>query len=317
MKNITIKQLRAFVTIAHERSFTRAASMLHISQSAVTISVRQLEAELNLRLFDRTTRSVHLTNHAALFLPTAERLLHDLSRSLDDLSALADRHKGNVVAAASGSFLCCILAPTAAKLRKRFPGIHVKLLNTPDNLSRRVQEEEIDFGITNISRVPHGLDSFHLLEDVFGVVCPADHPLAYKPGALSWDDLAGNPVVSMPEGTQTREIIDHHEQISRIVGAPVCEASSIFALGAMIDCGMGIAAVPAHVSRAITSEKLVYRRLRNPELKRTLSLIKRRGRSLSPAAVEVLGFMMDELLPLRGPLIDIKVDKKEFISNFR
>ena len=316
MKNITIKQLRAFIAVSRERNFTRAANTLHLSQSALTIAIRQLEAEINLKLFDRTTRSVHLTSHAAMFLPVAERLLHDLSRSLDNLSALADRQKGNVVAAASASFLCCILAPTVAKVHKRFPGIHVKLLNTPDNLARRVQEEEIDFGITNVRRAPHGLESFPFMEDVFGVVCPADHPLARKPGALSWEDLEGTPMVSMPDGTQTREIIASHAEIAHIVGTPICEASSIFALGAMIECGMGVAAVPAQVSRAIVSDKLVYRPLRDPQLRRMLSVIKRQGRSLSPAAVEVLRFMMDELIAEKSALIDINVEKDEFVANF-
>ncbi len=316
MKNITIKQLRAFIAVARERNFTRAANTLNLSQSALTIAIRQLEAEIKLKLFDRTTRSVHLTSHAAMFLPVAERLLHDLSRSLDNLSALADRQKGNVVAAASASFLCCVLAPTVAKVHQRFPGIHVKLLNTPDNLARRVQEEEIDFGITNVHRAPQGLESFPFMEDVFGIVCPADHWLASKPGRLSWQDLEGTPMVSMPEGTQTREIIASHPEISHIVGAPICEASSIFALGAMIECGMGIAAVPAQVSHAIISKDLVYRPLKSPRLKRTLSVIKRQGRSLSPAAVEVLRFMMDELLSEQSALINIDVKKEEFVANF-
>lgn len=307
MKNITIKQLRAFVALAHEASFTRAASKLNLSQSSLTIAIRQLEAEVNLKLFDRTTRSVHLTSHAQMFLPVAERLLHDLFRSLDDLSALAERKKGNVVAAASASFLCCVLAPTVSRLRGQFPGIRVKLLNAPDNLARRVLEEEIDFGVTNILRAQHGLESYPLLDDVFGVVCPVDHPLARRRGKLTWRDLATYPLVSMPSGTQTREIIDRESAIVELLGTPVCEANSIFALGAMIEHGIGIATIPAHVAKAVVTERIVYRPIAGPELKRNLYVIKRQGRSVSPAAREVLNIMIDELLAQQSPFIDVKI----------
>jgi DNA-binding transcriptional LysR family regulator len=320
MKNITIKQLRAFVTVAQARSFTRAASRMHLSQSALTIAIKQLEGEVGLKLFDRTTRSVHLTEAGAQFLPVAERLLAQLSRSLDDLSAVAGRERGTVVAAASASFLHGVLAPTAARMRAAFPGIDVKLLNMPDNLARRVLEEEIDFGITNVSTVPHGLESFPLLEDVFGVVCPADHPLAADTGPLPWKDLAGHPFVTMPVGTQTREIMDSDPRVSRIVGAPVCETSSIFALGALVRAQLGIAAVPAQAATAILSEGLVYRPLHDPELRRGLSLVKRRNRSLSPAATEMVRAMTDLLFTTdivdRPGLIDILADRESFVENF-
>ena len=306
MKHVSIKQLRGFVSVARERSFTRAASSLNLSQSALTIAVRQLEAELNVNLFDRTTRSVILTDHAALLLPVVERLLQDLWRSLDDLSAIADRQKGNVAVAASASFLCCILAPTVAKMRNSFPGIHVKLLNMPDNLTRRLQEEEIDFGVTNVGRVPHGLESFPLLEDTFGVVCPVRHPLTRKKSPLVWKDLAATVMVSMPAGTRTRDIMDSHPDISQLLDPPVCEASSIFALGAMIRHGMGVAIVPALVSRVVVSGELVFLPVHEPVVRRELFVVKRKGRSLSPATMEVLNFMMDELEEYKNEYVILK-----------
>ena len=315
MKNVSIKQLRAFVAVAREGSFTRAASKINVSPSAVTIAVRQLETEMNLQLFDRTTRAVSLTDHASLLLPVVERVLNDLTRSLDDLSAVADRQRGNVAAAASASYLCCVLVPTAAKIRKRFPGIHVKLLNMPENLARRVQEEEVDFGVTNVSRVPHGLESFPLLRDQFGVACPLDHPLARKPDPLTWKDLVGTTLVSMPLGTQTREIMDRHHYVTEMLEPPICEASSIYALGAMIEHGMGVAIVPALVSRAIVSDRLIYKPIVDPILERELFVIKRRGRSLSPAAAEVVTYMMKELAGISSRYIKIDANEELIIRN--
>ena len=225
-----------------------------------------------------------------------------------------------MVAAASASFLQGVLAPSAARMRARFPGIDVKLLNMPDNLARRVLEEEIDFGITNVSALPHGLESFPLLEDLFVLLCPADHPLAGAAGPLDWDALAGHAFVTMPVGTQMREIMDAHPDVSRIVGAPACETSSIFALGALIRARLGIAAVPAEGARAILSDDLVQRPLRGPELRRGLSLVKRRNRSLSPAARELVREMTDlvftsDIAGDRG-LVELLADRESFLGNF-
>lgn len=307
MKNITIKQLRAFIAVSREKNFTRAASQLGLSQSALTIAVRQLEREINLKLFDRSTRSVQLTPHATAFLPTAERLLEDLSRALDDLSAIAARQKGNVVVAATASFLCSVLAPTVAAFSRKYPGIHIKLVNTPENLARRVLEEEIDFGIANVWQPVQSLESHLLLEDRFGLVCPARHPLAKAAGQLSWSDLRQQPVVTMAPGTSVRDIMDRQKTASGNMQSPVCEVSSIFALGALIENNVGIAVLPALVARQVLSRNLVYRPLSRPVIKRDLSIVKRRGRSLTPAALELIRSMTIVLGEIgRDPHIDVQ-----------
>jgi DNA-binding transcriptional LysR family regulator len=307
MKNITIKQLRAFIAVSREKNFTRAASQLGLSQSALTIAVRQLEREIGLKLFDRSTRSVQLTSHAMAFLPTAERLLEDLSRALDDLSAIAARQKGNVVVAATASFLCSVLAPTVAEFTGKYPGIHVKLVNTPENLARRVLEEEIDFGIANVWQPVQSLESHLLLEDRFGVVCPARHRLARDTGALSWSDLREEPIVTMAAGTSARDILDRQKNASGNLRGAVCEVSSIFALGALIEHNVGIAALPALVARQIVSKNLVFRPLGRPAVRRDLFIVKRRGRSLTPAALELIRSMMVVLGEIgRDPHIDVQ-----------
>ena len=307
MKNITIKQLRAFIAVSREKNFTRAASQLGLSQSALTIAVRQLEREIGLKLFDRSTRSVQLTSHATAFLPTAEHLLDELSRALTDLSAIAARQKGNVVVAATASFLCSVLAPTVAEFSQNFPGIHIKLVNTPENLARRVLEEEIDFGIANVWQPVQSLESHLLLEDRFGLVCPAKHPLAKLPGQLSWSDLRKQPIVTMATGTSVRDIIDRHKSASGNLQRPVCEVSSIFALGALIEHNVGIAALPALVAKQVLSRNLVFRPVGRPVVKRDLFIVKRRGRSLTPAALELIRSMMAVLGEIgRDPHIEVQ-----------
>jgi DNA-binding transcriptional LysR family regulator len=89
--NITLKQLRAFVMVAREGSFTRAADNLHVTQSTLTSSIKILESELGMRLLDRSTRSVTLTAQGAQFLPTCDRLLRELTESISEMRLTATR----------------------------------------------------------------------------------------------------------------------------------------------------------------------------------------------------------------------------------
>jgi DNA-binding transcriptional LysR family regulator len=94
--NITLRQLRAFRAVGHEGSFTRAAARLRLTQSALSIAVQSLEAELGLRLLDRSTRSVTPTLHGLRLLGLADRVLDELERGVEDLRAHAERARGQV-----------------------------------------------------------------------------------------------------------------------------------------------------------------------------------------------------------------------------
>lgn len=307
MKNITIKQLRAFIAVARQRSFTRAAAQLNLSQSALTIAIRQLETEIGLRLFDRSTRMVEPTPHAVAFLPAAERLLDDLARSIEDLNAVAARESGSVVAAAAASFITYVLAPAVASMAVRFPGIRVRLLeDTTEHLSRRVVEGEADFGVTTLPHPVASLDGWLLLRDRFGVLCPERHPIASRSRDVAWNDLRGLPVVSLVSGAGIRDILDQNDKIAAIIGRPSYEVSNTAALGALIERGAGIGLLPALAARPMMTDSLVFRVLQRPSIMRELFVIRRRGRSLTPAAAELIKLMLEELAKLRQGA-DLKV----------
>src|SRR5437870_12625283 len=98
--NVSTRALHAFVTLAEERSFTRAAAACHLSQPAFSALIRTLEDELNTRLFDRDTRSVQLSAEGRLFESSARQLMGDFSVAVNDLSDHVERRKGRVHVAA-------------------------------------------------------------------------------------------------------------------------------------------------------------------------------------------------------------------------
>jgi len=299
MTGVTLKQLRAFATIARERSFTRAAAQLGVSQSALTIAIRELEAELRVKLLDRSTRSVQLSPQATEFLPAIERLLGDLNHTLEDMRNLAELRKGSVVISAAASFINYVLAPAVATLAENHPGVSVRLdEDTTETVAQRVSEGEADLGITTLWRMMDSLDVQLLLRDKFGVIHPADHPLASIEGQLRWGQISPYPMVSLGRGAGVREVIDHNKAVTAILRQAAYEVSSIFVLKALIERRVGIAVLPTFAAQAILGDSLVFRPLRQPVVQRELFLIRRRGQSLAPAARQVGLLMLEQLAGL-------------------
>lgn len=299
MANITIRQLKAFISVAQERSFARAAERLHISPSAVTLAVRDLESEVGLRLFDRSTRSVELTPPAVTFLPVAERILGDLEGALEDLRSLAERQKGSVVVAAAASFINIVLTPAVAQLARRHPGIRVRIIeDTTESLVRRVVSGEVDFGVTTLWRPVTGIDAVQVLRDRLGVMFPSDHPMALSAEPISWSDVVGLPMASLAADAGIRAQIENHPEVGRLLPRPLYEVSNVSALQALVQHGAGVAVVPWMSARRATGGSMNYRPLAAPSVWRELFLIRRERRSLGPAASEMAKSMLAKLRSL-------------------
>ena len=174
-KHVTLKHLNAFVAVAQESSFTRAAERLFQTQSSVTSLVRQLEEALSTLLFARTSRRVLLTAAGEEFLPRVMRLLADFDGAIGDVVRFGALERGRVGVAAAPSAITQIIAPAAAAFAARHPAVRLYL--SDDNsgrIQRKVAAREVDFGLTSRWADAPGLDFEPLLEDRFGVLYRED-----------------------------------------------------------------------------------------------------------------------------------------------
>ena len=300
MSRVTFKQLQAFVMLAHEQNFGRTAERLHVTPPTVTASIKSLEAAVGIRLFDRSTRSVALTPHAEYFLPTAERLLLDLQRALDDLGALSARRKGSVVACGATSFIGSVLAPAVAELATTYPEIRVELVQAPTvGIVRQVSEGNADFGVTSLRENPAGLIRILLLQDHFGVICHKDHPLAAKRSAIAFEEVARYPVIGLNRTNGLQAVIETTAQIPQAIRLPSHEVSNVSLMAHFLERNVGVALLPALAARNLRHAPVVVRPLKTP-ISRRLYLVMRRGRSLSPAATSLIHLMFQHLMLLRG-----------------
>src|SRR5690349_18971038 len=125
--NVSTRQLRAFVLLAAQRNFTRAAAAMHLSQPAFSALIRQLEDALGLRLFDRSTRSVELTVEGREFELSARRVLDEFDGALAGVRDQAARRRGRVSIALLPSLAAGWLPPVLAGFRSAYPGIELQV----------------------------------------------------------------------------------------------------------------------------------------------------------------------------------------------
>lgn len=300
MPSMTFKQLRAFVVLAREQSFVRAAERLHVAPPTLTAAIKTLEDALELRLFDRSTRSVVPTAQARAFLPVAERLLEELDRALSDLHSKASLQTGSVVVTGATSFIAYVLSPAVARLATAHRGVRVRLNEAATEAARRaVLDGEADFGVTTLHEPDPSLSATRLATDRFGLVCHQDHPLAAGQRPVTLSQLAACSFVGLTRLNGVRAILEADRRLPEAARRPAYEVSDVPLLAPLIAQGVGVALLPAMAARSIGGGGLVFRRLAEV-VQRHIYFVRPRGRSLAPAAQALAELMLDELQRLPG-----------------
>lgn len=309
--NVTLRQLRAFLAVTEERSFTRAAARMRVTQSALTVAIKTLEAEIGLRLLDRTTRVVAPTLHGERLLITAGRTIEEMERALDDLEAHAQRERGHVVVAATASLISLGLAPALGVLARRHPGISVRIIEeNTGGASRRLMAGEVDFALTTMPSPDPALAAVPLLRDRFGVVCRPGHPLLRSVAEPTWTALRRFGLISLGAESGIRAVIDRQARDRFVLPRPLYEISSVGGLGSLVRQGVGIAALPALAAVPITQDELVFRPLA-PAIYRVVCLACRPGRAPTPATSALVGALLECLGALDPAVVEILAGRKE------
>jgi DNA-binding transcriptional LysR family regulator len=192
-----LRQLRYFVAVADETSFTRAAAGLHIAQQSLSQQITTLERILGARLFDRDARGTRLTAVGKLFLPEARAVLARADEAVATLGRAVRGEIGTARLAFLTTTANYLLPPVVRALRERFPGLTVTTAEAAiAELVEGLREGRFDLAFTRPPLVP-GLASRTLLTEEVCAVLPAGHPLAGR-ASLELADLAAEPWVLTP-----------------------------------------------------------------------------------------------------------------------
>lgn len=299
LMNVNLRQLRTFVCIARVKSFTKAAEILNATQPTLSAQIRELERALEVRLFDRNTRTVALTPAGEDLLPAVDGLLADFGHVMQRARDVSQRVIGKVTIAALPSVCSTSLPLAIARFRERNPGIVVLLRDAvADRALDLVRTREVDFGISSIIDDPR-IEFMPVMWDDIVAVLPVGHPLA-SAKRITLQQLASYPLILMDRDSSVRHIVDAvFASIGRLI-APQYEATFMSSAIAMVRAGLGITLLPSSAHEVTTGETVI-RRLNHPGLKRSVGIIKLRGRSLSPAAAAFVDLYVREAKAVERP----------------
>ncbi|MDQ0014634.1 DNA-binding transcriptional LysR family regulator [Variovorax boronicumulans] len=280
----TIRQLRAFLAVHQLRKLSAAAQKLFVTQSAVSMLIRQLEEGLGTRLFDRTTRSLKPTAAANEMLPMAERILRDIDSLSTGFRELSTLERGRVSLAITPTLATFLLPAAIRSFSEEHPKVRVMVNDcAPDQFISRILGEHVDFGIGTPERPGAEVEVQRLMRDHLALVCRNDHPLA-KARVVRWTDLAGHPVITVRPGYGVRPLIDGTAADAGVALDVVNEVSFLSTALWMTASGMGASIMPSAFARDANEPSLVIKVLSAPRVSRDISVVTKRGHSLSVAA---------------------------------
>ena len=281
--NYSLKQLRVFVAVARHQSFSRAGDVIGLSQSAISHSMKELEAEVGVRLLDRTTREVILTNAGQRLASRVEPLLDELQAMLLDTRSFGTQHNGRVRIAASQTISAQLMPSCIARSQKDYPDITILLRDQAQRLVlNSVRNAEVDFGIVIEPGISPDLEGEIILHEPFLLLCHQDHAFAQQ-SAVKWQQLGEQPLVLQDYESGSRILIDNALAKQGIAANVVQEVGHPATLYPMVEAGLGVSVLPALALPLPQGSQLVVRTL-EPEINRALMLVRRKNRSLSPAA---------------------------------
>ena len=273
------RRLQVFHTVAGVLSFTRAAEILHMTQPAVTHQIRQLEEELNARLFDRSNNRISLTAAGEQVLQYADRIIELYGQMNKSVKALTGDRAGLVTLGASTTIAEYMLPGLLRDFGQKLPDVQIRLrVANTDAIVSLVADNSIDLGIVegNVDNQLLRVESCQ--HDELQLMLPPDHPLVAKQ-SVSPLELVDYPFIHREDGSGTRSVVESflekHGVDEHALNRPF-ELGSTEAIKGAVQAGMGISIVSrATVSHELALGLLAARPL-EPPLLRPLYFVRQR-----------------------------------------
>ena len=288
--NITSRQLKAFLLTARHQSFSRAAEQLFITQSGMSVLVRELEGQLGFRLFERTTRKVALTEFGTRFLPIADRSLLELESAAADISRSASAASRRLAIGATPLISGKLLPTAIGRYAKHDPELRITLHDGDRaRLVSMVASGELDAAFGWFQGMP-GMCRIPLYRFALMLVEPAA-----QAGGLArearWADIVERPLLGAPADNPIRQLVDVNLQRFGRREAPKMVLNYFETQIAMVEAGVGCAVIPTFAIPACRNLKVAMHLLIDPVVPLDLFQIMNRGRKLPSGAEGFTAFL--------------------------
>lgn len=286
---VEIRQLRYFLEIARTEHLTQSAQSLFVTQSTVSHSLRQLEDELGVRLFDRVGRGLKLSQAGAAFRAYAGRALQEIEAGRMALTELAGLRSGTLTVGVIPTFLNTLVPPIVAAFSAAYPKVRVVVRDLrAGSIEELLVAGDLDVGVAFHPTERDEIETEPLFDERMLLVVAARHRLA-KRRSLAMKALAGVPLALLPRSFATRRLIDDAFREAGVAPSVHVEMESVEALMAACRSGVLASIVPERAARQAANLRSIA--LGSPQLVRRAGVLWRRGASRSPAAREFVALL--------------------------
>ena len=281
-----IGQLRAYLAVAEQRHFTRAARELGMAQPSVSAHVRRLEAELGTELFDRMRGKITLTPAGETLLPFARRIVADVDAAADELRSLGGLARGRIAIGATPSLAATLVPAVLSRFHAAYPGIELAIRQAGSvELVAAVEEGAVDVALVILPIRHDVLETQALLREELVVAVARGHALGRR-RTMAIADLRDVPLVMFREGYDLRTTTEAACRAAGFAPTFAVEGGEMDGVLRLAAAGLGAAIVPSLV--VPPHGELHAVRIAQPSLTRTIGLAHRRDRRLSRAGEELL-----------------------------
>ena len=289
--NVTLRQFRYFVSVADFASVSSAARHLHISQSAITTAIHELEEELGAQLFERNSRGVALTPEGHRFLAGARRVMATVTDATQDLRADHRTLTGQLTIGVTPLVAGYYLSELLVRFARMFPDVEVTVTEDEARfLEHLLINGEVDISIIIVSELVdrQAFATEILARSTRRVWLPANHPLTAR------DEVSLAEIAPCPNVVLTADRMDEHMRAlwrrHDLLPSTLLRTSSLEAVRSLVGAGMGVTILPDFVFRpwSLEAERIEARSLRDELPTIDIGLVWRRGLAIRPAVQEFI-----------------------------
>jgi LysR family transcriptional regulator, hydrogen peroxide-inducible genes activator len=279
-----IHQLRYFVAVAEEGSFSHAADREHVSQPSLSQQIHKLEAELNQQLFDRLPRSVVLTEAGRCLLPYARQILTDIADAGRSVSALEHEVAGRLSVGATPSIALCVLPQLIGNFQRAYPKVTFELFeDMTDKLAQRLEDGTLDVVLASSGDTAPSLSHYSLGKEPLLMLLPEKHQLARRK-TIKWSELASEKFLLLHEvhslSIQVRQLLAANDLKPELV----LQGAQLVTIARMVAAGLGVTVIPQMMVETEFIKGCVAVPFARPAPSRELTLLRNPLRFESKAA---------------------------------
>ena len=296
-----IQNLKIFADLVETKSFSKAAKLNNITQSAVSQQARAMERHFKTLLVDRSQKQFQLTREGQRVYESSKEVLHAYEMLLSELQEMKKVVSGTIRISTIYSIGLHELPPYIKKFLHDYPSVNVRVEYRRSNLVYEdVLHNSVDFGLVAFPAKVRQIDMVPFREDHLVVICHPQHAFA-KRGEITVAELSGQKFIGFDPDIPTRKAVDQIFRENHLQIEPVMEFDNIETVKRAVEIDHGIAIVPqATIVQEVKQGTLALLRFKGREYTRPLAILHRKGRVLTPAMRKFIETLALDLPDARG-----------------